>query len=279
MSSVSNSGRTEPQQNFWSKAAPYVVPYVASGVAIACAFRGFSLKSAKQLGVHVRTLPFYKAYKPNFQDIKSEAPRATLVIGTQFVVQSLVENKLDQIEKRLKQLPFDDKSEKSTTCLLTSTVVVAVATAPLLAWFNIRTMPKKMVLDAAAKSLSHKDVVMGIFREIYEAGKSLSPKEFTMVVVREASFLATPGLSEKITKAAKKEFGDNKVVTCSTNFTSGCIASVVSHVPDTCFTRWQKKMPVEYYHLFLGVFYRAMGVGTFNVINKEVSAQLTPKKS
>jgi hypothetical protein len=225
--------------------APYFVPPVAASAAIVPVFYGFVAKSALQLGE--KSIPRMSIVESLTKGIKA-APTIGVIIGTQMIVQMLVENALLRANKKT-----DQKLPLSFSAMLVSSMIVGAISAPALAVFNGQTMGQTVM-----KSL-----------------KSLSVKQTGAILVRETSFLFSLRVSEPLSNAMKQHFGENKCVELGSAFVSGAIGSLIGHPADTALTLWQKGMKIEKpCHVMRGAPAKALAIGGFSVGYKLVNKLL-----
>ncbi len=242
---------SQSQQGIWSTAwatvSPYIVPPIAASAAVIPVFYGFIAKSAQQAGNPIPKMGVVSVFKEGCK----AAPTVGAIVGTQMVVQNIV-------EKALKKRSNEDNPEATNfATMLMSAVFVGAVSAPALAVFNGQTMGKTMK----------------------ESIRSLSFKQTCAIVTRETSFLFALRVSDPIAKEMKRICGDNQVVEYGSAFTSGAIGSVIGHPADTALTLWQKGMGVKNIsQLMKGAPIKAMTVGGFSVCYKVAKEMLEPKE-
>ncbi len=236
----------------WTSMRPYVIPPVAAATAIVPVFYGFIAKSAQQLGKPAPRMAPIEALK---QGVKA-APTVGVIVGTQMVVQTIVENQLFGMNKR---------KAPSFLSMLASSIIVGIISAPALAVFNGQTMG----------------------RSIKASLQSLSGKQTMAIVTRETSFLFSLRISAPVSEAMKQSCGDSYVVDYGSTFMTGAIGSLIGHPADTALTLWQKNKRVMWkkhwnqkrklacaLRLLRGVPAKALAVGGFAMGYKWVKGSL-----
>ncbi len=236
-SSSSIAPNEQPYKGIGSSIAPYVIPPCAASAAIVPVFYGFIAKSAQQTGNKIPDMSIKEALKEGFKT----APTVGLIVGTQMVVQNLV-------EKFLMKLSNGTKDQSSGFLpMLVSSMIVGMLSAPPLAVFNGQSMGMKPL----------------------QSLKRLSAKQTGAIVARETSFLFSLRVSGPVSELMKRRCGENKAVEYSSAFVSGAIGSLIGHPADTALTCWQKNMKVDTFRQAMrGGPIKAMTVGGFSVCYK-----------
>lgn len=226
----------------WNTLSPYLVPPFAASGAIILVFRDMILKSAQQKGQPLPSIPFRKGL---IEGAKA-APTVGLIVGSQMVIQKLVEKTL---------LGESKKSDLSTS--LKSSAIVGTISAPFLAIFNGQTMGWSVM-----KSL-----------------RNFNPWQGLAIAVQETGFVGGLSASDRLAEAMKGVFGNNKAVEYMAAFTSGALGSLAGHPANTALTRWQSGMRVDSLSQSMwGSARKARAVGLFSVLYKFAKETLTPTK-
>ena len=216
----------QPPQGIWPTIAPYVAPPVSAAAAIVPIFYGFLVKSAQQAGESIPRLTIFAAKSAQqagnpipSMTVKEllirgckAAPTVGALVGTQMITQGLIEKYL------MKPSANGEKSPPGFTTMLTSSIIVGIASTPAAAVFNGQTMKQ-----TAVQSL-----------------RALSVKQTSAIVARETSFLFSMRVTGPVSDAMKDHFGKKKSVEYASAFVSGAIGSVIGHPADTALTLWQK---------------------------------------
>jgi hypothetical protein len=241
---MSTVPQTESNPGVLKTITPYVVPPVAASAAIVPVFYGFMAKSAQQLGNPIPRIGVLATLKEGCK----AAPTIGAIVGTQMIVQSIVEKALQT------------GSTPDFKTMIASAIIVGTASAPALAVFNGQTMkPKEQTVKQAA----------------VESLKSLSPKQTLAIVSRETSFLFALRISEPVAEEMKRRFGAHPAVAYGSAFMSGVIGSLVGHPADTALTLWQKGKKVENIRqLMRGGPVKAATVGSFAICYGEAKKLL-----
>lgn len=227
----------------WQAVAPYTVPPAAAGIAIVPVFYGFMAKSALQMGGRMPPIEVISTLKKGCQT----APTVGAIVGTQMIVQNLVEKAL--------QKGAGNQQTQNFPMMLASAAIVGALSAPILAVFNGQTMGQ-----TAFQSL-----------------KSLSAKQTSAIVARETSFLFSLRVSEPIAKEMERLCGKSPAVDYGSAFVSGVVGSLIGHPADTALTLWQKGMKVKNARqLMRGGPAKAVAVGGFSMGYKKVTELLSP---
>lgn len=222
------------QENF-SHLAFYLTPPIAASVAIVPVFYGFVAKSAQQLGEPIPRMSIYEALKGGYK----AAPTIGTIVGTQMIVQGIV-------EKELKH-SGDSKEPACFSSMLASSALVGGLSAPALAVFNGQTMG----------------------RHALDSLKALTPWQAGAIVSRETSFLLSLRVSDPAGLAMKRITGDTKAVEYSSAFVSGAVGSVIGHPADTALTLWQRGAKVSNLRqLMRGAPVKSLATGGFSVCYK-----------
>ena len=245
MSSSSSVQSGQPAGGVWASMAPYVAPPLAASAAIVPTFYGFAAKSAQQIGKPIPRMSILEALKGGFK----AAPTIGIIVGTQMVSQATIEKVF------MKYLGSEDK-KPSFSFMLISSIVVGGISAPALAVFNGQTLGR-----TAMQSL-----------------KEFPWKQRIAIVSRETSFLFSLRISDPISDAMKRVYGNNKSVEYGSAFISGAMGSIIGHPADTALTRWQNEMKVESFRQSMkGAPMKALAVGGFSVLYKAVQDILKSK--
>jgi hypothetical protein len=260
---ISADPQGQSPQGIWPTLAPYVAPPGAAASAIVFVFYGFVAKTAQQRGSPMPRLTLFAA--KNAQQAINPIPHMTVkeaviggckaapaigaLVGTQMIAQGLIEKHL------IKPSENKEKTPPSLTTILTSSVVVGIASTPAAAIFNGQTMKL-----SAIQSL-----------------RGLSAKQTGAIVSREICFLFSMRVSGPVSKAMENYFGENKAVEYASAFFSGAIGSVIGHPADTALTLWQKGMKVETLtQAMRGAPVRAVTIGAFSMSYKMIKELIEP---
>ncbi len=223
----------------WSTLSPYLVPPMAAAVASIPPFRDLMAKSCMQRGEVVPKISVLHGLK---EGIKG-APTVGLMVGSQMILQN-------NLEKGFSSWGVD---KESLMPALSSSALVGLITAPIVAAFNSQTMGKGVI----------------------HAVKNISIRQCGAVALQEAAFVAGIKLADPLAIKAKASLGDSKVVECAVAFFSGATASLIGHPGNTALTRWQSGLPIEGFHqLKWGALRKAWAIGVFSIIYKETKSQL-----
>jgi hypothetical protein len=241
--SISRSADTneQPSQKIWDQFSPYVNPPIAAMIAIVPSYYGFVAKSFQQIGEKIPHMSVMEAVKGSFK----AAPSIGVTVGTQMVVQSLVEKAI--------MMRSDKKDQKPSfeTMLVSSMIVGGVSALPL-AVFNGQTMGQT----------------------VRQSLKAFSTKQAIAIIARETSFLFSLRVSAPLSAYMKGSCGENKAVDYVSAFASGAIGSIVGHPFDTALTLWQKSMEVNFHQLMRGSPMKALAVGGFSVFYRAANELL-----
>lgn len=241
---ISNSSSSRgPFNGMWSMVAPYVSPPIAAAAAIIPVFRDMVAKSTEQKGEAVAPMTVRESFR---RGVKS-APTVGAIIGTQMVIQALIEEAI---------APKSDREGISS--VITSSVIVGAGSAPVLAIFNGQTM-----------GLS-----------VRETFRTFSVKQVMAIVVLETAFIGGLSVSDRLALVMRRHFGDNKSVDYTAAFLAGAVGSLLGHPADTCITRWQSGMVVDSTRqLMWGSLRKARAIGGFSVFYKLGKEALNPTAS
>lgn len=224
----------------WSTLTPYFVPPLAASGSIIPVFYGFIAKSARQTDMPIPRMSMIELLKCSCK----AAPTVGVTVGTQIVVQGLVEKTL------LKRSDHEKNSKPSFTSMLTSSIVVGIVSIPALAVFNAQTM-RQPVLQSL---------------------RSISVKQSGAILVRETSFLFSIRVSGPLGVLMKEKFDQTETVEYTSAFLSGAIGSLVGHPADTALTLWQRgKKIINLSQLTKGGGIKALAVGGFSVCYKKIN--------
>lgn len=237
--SVENS---QASKSVWSSLTPYLIPPAAAGAAVIPIFYGFMAKSALQKGQEMPHFNFRGVVTGGFK----ASPTVGAIVGIQMVAQNAIEQGINKI------LP---EGESKAASMVLSALIVGAISAPPLAVLNGQSMGYSPI----------------------ESLKKLTIKQTGAIVGRETSFLFAIRISDPVSEAMRKQFGDHKGVVFSAAFMSGVIGSLVGHPADTALTCWQAGIKVQARHLMCGATIRAGTVGAFSVIYKIVKEGLMAK--
>jgi hypothetical protein len=227
-SAVQNGAPKEP----WFSILPYVVPPIAASAAIVPAFRDMIAKSAQQKGLPIPSMSFKASVKEGFK----AAPTVGAIVGTQMVLQKVVENILSA-----------ESTSQSLSSTLTSSAIIGTASAPVLAVFNGQTMGW-----SARESL-----------------RRFSAKQGLAIAIQETAFVGGLSVADQLAVVMKKRLGSSKAVDYIAAFIAGAAGSLAGHPANTALTRWQSGMPVENFsQLMWGSLRKARAVGIFSVVYK-----------
>lgn len=260
----------------YENSSQYVIPPVAASIGIILPFRFFEEKASKQimeqspllivkekLSGKIKVKPTLLEIKNTFKRGVKASPTIGIIIGSQMIAQETVE----YIFNRTFNKNIAGKSDFFSMTM--SSLIVGVATAPLLAAFNAQ---------AARKSP-------------FEAIRNLTFKETGAITFREATFLLSFRINKYVEKGMKNSIGDNIAVDYFAAFTSGVIGALFGHAPDSALTIWQAKKEIctgNYLgkdviartkhissQLGRGLVSRSLGLGFFAVCYKFVRQGLT----
>lgn len=232
----SPSQQTSPRE-MWGKIEPYVATPVAVAAATPLAFRGLQRKSARQLREKL-TSSAWQSFVKGFET----APVLGATIGFQLAAQKSCE---------YYALGVRDRKATSWETVL-STVMAAGATAPFLAGINGMTAGK-------------------VFLEAVR----LSPREFTLILGRESTFLGAMVVTPQVKEWVKNQFGDNWFSKRGSAFAVGAVGATMGHGFDTALTRAQNRRSIGFSRippktmilavLPRGLFIRGATLGFLNV--------------
>lgn len=218
-------------QGLWPTVAPYVAPPVAAAIAIIPVFRDMIAKSAQQIGKPIPPTTALEGIKAGVR----AAPTVGVIVGTQMVVQELLEKRLI------------GEKEKTLLSALFSSAIVGAASAPVLAVFNGQTMGWSLRTSL----------------------KRFAPKQVMAIAVQETAFVGGFSVADRLSAIMKQQFGDNRTVDCTAAFLAGALGSLAGHPANTAFTRWQSKMALESpRQLMWGASRKARAVGCFCMLYK-----------
>lgn len=239
MSSSINSS-TPPQNGFWASITPYVVPPVAASIAIVPVFRDMVAKSAMQKGQPIPCVPFSASLKAGIK----AAPTVGAIVGTQMIIQSLLE----------KTLAEDSKATNLSSTLASSAIVGAIS-APVLAVFNGQTMGWSM----------------------RESLRKFSPRQGLAIATQETAFVGGLSVSDKLAIVMRRNFGDYKAIDYTAAFIAGSVGSLAGHPANTALTRWQSGMPLNSFSQSMwGATRKARAIGCFSIVYKLGKDLLNP---
>jgi hypothetical protein len=237
MSPFSSNCAGQSLEGLWSGVVHYLGPTVAATVSIFPVFPGLMLKSAEQNGLPLKTT-IKDCMKKSFK----AAPTAGLLVGTQLVIQEIVE---DILRKYIPQ----ENCENFGFKMFSGTVVGGIS-APLLAAFNGQTMGSSII----------------------DSIKFLSRKQVGAIMALESSFIVSINATEPLGRAVKKISGDNKITECVISFISGFIGSIFGHPADTALTIWQKGREItSFSQLMKGWRIKAITLGIWMMLFKQAS--------
>lgn len=240
MTSPTSATNKQTSNNFWTSMAPYVVPPIAASAAIVPVFRDLVAKSDLQKGKPVLPMTCVESIKGGIK----MAPTVGAIIGTQMVFQRVVEKALTG--------SFGSESLLST---LSSSMVVGIASAPILAVFNGQTIRQSMK----------------------ESLRKFSLKQGMAIAVQETAFVVGLSAADKLSKIMKGQFGDNKAVDYIAAFIAGAAGSLTGHPANTALTRWQSHMTIDsFQQLMCGGARKARAIGCFSVGYKFAKETLNP---
>ncbi len=232
MSTQAAASSGQPPKGVWSSITPYVVPPIAASVAIVPVFRDMVAKSAQQKGQFVSDMTFMASMKGGVK----AAPTVGAIVGTQMIVQSVVEKALSG---------RSDMGGLLST--LTSSAVVGVVSAPVLAVFNGQTMGWT----------------------VRESLRRFTAKQGGVIAVQETAFVGGLSVADRLAAVMRKTFGDNKAVDYAAAFVAGAAGSLAGHPANTALTRWQSSMTVDSVsQLMLGSIRKMRAMGVFAVVYK-----------
>ncbi len=148
----SSAPNLPPSKGIWPSVAPYVVLPFAASAAIIPVFRDMVAKSAQQAGKLFPYMTFIKGIKEGTK----AAPTVGAIVGTQMVIQNIVESAL-----------VGDSHKLSLYSTIISSGIVGTVSAPILAIFNGQTMR----------------------RGVWESLCKFSPKQGMAIAVPETAFV------------------------------------------------------------------------------------------
>lgn len=219
----------QPYQGAWSKSAPYVIPPVAAAVAIILPFRDMIAKSALQKG---QTIPHMTLIGGMNEGLKA-APTVGAIVGTQMIVQSVVEKRL-----------MGESKIPTLSSTLISSAIVGIASAPILAIFNGQTMGWTM----------------------QQSLRKFSLQQGAAIAVQETAFVGGLSAADQLEKAMRNRLGSSPAVDYTAAFIAGAAGSLAGHPANTLLTRWQSGLPIESaQQLMWGSLRKARAVGGFAV--------------
>lgn len=236
---MSTSPVTPTEKGPWATLKPYLVPPVAAAGAIVLPFRDFIIKSALQKGEQAPKVSLKQGLKAGL----GTAPTVGAIVGTQMVVQSMVE----------KALAGDSKKESLSLKLLSS-AIVGIVSAPVLAVFNGKTMGWSVV----------------------ESLRKFTPKQGLAIALQETAFVGGLAVADQLAAAMKEKLGDNKAVEYGAAYTAGALGSLAGQPGNTALTRWQNGMTLSLRQCMWGGLTKARGVGLFAVLYKMGKEVLNP---
>jgi hypothetical protein len=213
----------------WATTAPYVIPPLAASIAIVPVFRDMIAKSAQQKGQPIPPMTFIEGMK---EGVKA-APTVGAIVGTQMVIQSVVEKAL-----------IGESNTKNLSSTLASSAIVGTASAPVLAIFNGQTMGWT----------------------VKESLSKFSVKQGLAIAVQETAFVGGLSVADELAKAMRHKLGNNKAVDYTAAFIAGAAGSLAGHPANTLLTRWQSGLPItSIKQLMWGSVRKARAVGCFSV--------------
>lgn len=228
-------------QGLWVSISPYVVPPMAASAAIVLPFRDLMAKSAFQLGyqgpyLRVNNVLTYITFEKGLKEGFKAAPTVGAIVGTQMIVQSIVEKKL-----------LGESGEINLSTTLISSAIVGAISAPVLAVFNGQTMGWT----------------------IRESLRKFSCKQGMAIAVQETAFVGGISVADHLAAIMKRTFGDNKAVDYAAAFVAGASGSLIGHPANTALTRWQNGKIVEGgSQLMWGSLRKARAIGIFSLCYK-----------
>jgi hypothetical protein len=189
-------------------------------------------KSAQQKGQSVPAMNFMASVRGGVK----AAPTVGAIVGTQMVLQSLIEKAL-----------AGQSNAGSLSSTLASSAVVGTASAPVLAVFNGQTMGWT----------------------VRESLQKFSVKQGLAIALQETAFVGGLSVADRLAAAMRKRFGNNKAVDYTAAFVAGAAGSLAGHPANTALTRWQSGMTVDNARqLMWGSVRKARAVGGFSVLYK-----------
>jgi hypothetical protein len=240
MTSPSSAPNKQTANEFWNVMVPYFVPPLAASVAIIPSFRDMVAKSAQQRGQPIPSMTVLENLKGGLK----AAPTVGAIVGTQMVVQRLVEKALTK-----------ESDTENLSSTLASSAIVGIASAPVLAVFNGQTM-----------GLS-----------VRESIQKFSIRQGLAISVQETAFVGGLSVADKLAVIMKRKFGNNKVVDYTAAFIAGATGSLAGHPANTALTRWQSGMQLDSFSQSMwGAARKARAVGCFSVVYKFAKEILNP---
>ncbi|MBS0620064.1 MAG: hypothetical protein JSS61_01210 [Verrucomicrobia bacterium] len=229
---MSTSATQSPQSfpGLWSTLAPYAAPPLAASAAIVPVFRDLIAKSARQTGQPVPHISLMEGLKGGFR----AAPTVGVIVGTQMVLQNVVEKILTE-------------DTTSLSSMLASSALVGTASAPVLAVFNGQTMGWS----------------------IMQSLRNFSMKQGLAIAIQETAFVGGLSASDRLANAMKSRFGESKAIEYASAFTAGALGSLAGHPANTALTRWQSGLTVDTFRQSMwGAMRKARAIGCFSVAYK-----------
>lgn len=233
MSISSDASNGSHPQGIWTL-TPYLTPPLAASTAMFPVFYGFIGKSARQLGKPIPDIKLMEVVKMSGK----AAPTIGMIVGTQMIVQRMLENFLSN--------PVHNQTSplSAFTSMFASSIVVGTVSAPLLAIFNGQTMGRKVT----------------------ESLQALTLKQSGAILARETSFLFSLRISDPVSIIMRQKLGDSQTVAYGSTFISGMIGSLIGHPADTALTLWQNGRKLMHpRQLMRGSLMRASASGGFFV--------------
>lgn len=225
------SAEKQTSNTNWHSLVPFLGPPVAAAVAVIPVFRDLMVKSFQQKGEKVPYLNYCACLKAGLK----AAPTVGTIVGTQMILQKLVEKTLMEETKGGLLTNFE------------SAAVVGTLSAPILAAFNGQ--------------------IMGW--SIQESFRRFSLKQGMAISIQETAFVAGLTAADKLALHMKNHLGDKKVVDYLAAFAAGAAGSLAGHPANTALTRWQSGMPINHLgQLMWGSFRKTYAIGCFSVLYK-----------
>jgi hypothetical protein len=235
------SGCSSPTNNDSSLSflAPYMIPPVASSLAILPAFHDLVAKSALQKG---ETIPL-RNFRNSFAGALKASPTVGAIVGTQMIFQKFIE----------KQLISNNESPTLQSSVVSS-LFVGMASAPILAVFNGQTMGWS----------------------VKESLRKFSLKQSFAISLQETAFVASLSVVDHVTDKVKKQYANLKGVEYAVAFCTGALGSLAGHPANTALTRWQNGMKIENItQLMAGGVRKARAIGIFSFFYKMTKESLS----
>jgi hypothetical protein len=236
MSCSSSPTKNDSSPSFLS---PYIIPPVASSLAILPAFHDLVAKSALQKG---EAIP-YRNFKDSFKGAFKVAPTVGVIVGTQMIFQKFIEKKI-----------VSNNESPTLQSSMVSSLFVGMASAPILAVFNGQTMGWS----------------------IKESLRKFSLKQGIAIALQETAFVTSLSVVDHVTEKVKKQYDNFLGIEYAVAFGTGAFGSMAGHPANTALTRWQNGQKIENLsQLMAGSMRKARAIGIFSVFYKMAKESLS----